>query len=705
MDRSTSDAGKRQKIAILGGGMAALAAAFELTSQPDWKEKYEVTVYQLGWRLGGKGASSRGKYGRIEEHGLHVWLGSYENAFRLIQRCYQELGRSLDEQLATWEEAFKPQNIIALDERVEGEHDPWLLNIPMRSSVPGRMASDSEPEPMMSEAILHGVKLVHGHFHASPHAGGRLSLGRLLLAIALPLARRAHAHHSRGRPRSAKRHHAVMGWFLERFRTWLLRRVEPLIESNHDSRRLFILIDFALANILGVLHDDLILCGVDQVDHLDYREWLRRHGALDRPTLESVLIRVPYDLGFSYVDGDPGQPQFAAGAAIRVVMRMALYRGAFVWELQAGMGETIFAPLYQVLKARGVRFEFFHRVTELVPEWNDGRAWISQIKMARQVRLLDEAGGYDPLEPVNGLLCWPPHPRFEQLERGEELKQGGYNLESFWTRWVDADPDVSLNVGEDFDQVVLGISLGALPYLCDRLRQDPAWRDMLDHLPTVQTQALQVWLKPDNAGLGWPYWKEGRYILDIKQDPFDTWADLSHLLMREMWPGEHFPSSVHYFCSALPGPKRAPPTSEHAFPEEALKQVELHAAELLKGRAPRIWPHSVAGTSGTFDWDLLIDPENRTGEARLKAQFFRANVDPSERYIYAAPGTLRFRMRSDQSGFDNLILAGDWTRNGLNVGAMESAVMSGMQASRAICGHPERIAFEAFGDGLSPEDC
>ena len=89
----------------------------------------------------------------------------------------------------------------------------------------------------------------------------------------------------------------------------------------------------------------------------------------------------------------------------------------------------------------------------------------------------------------------------------------------------------------------------------------------------------------------------------------------------------------------------------------------------------------------------------------MKAQFFRANVDPSERYIYAAPGTLKYRLRSDQSGFDNLFLAGDWTRNGLNVGAMESAAMSGMQASRAICGYPKRVAFESFGDGLSPEDC
>ena len=306
--------------------MAALAAAFELTSQPDWKDKYEVTLYQLGWRLGGKGASSRGEYGRIEEHGFHVWLGSYENAFQLIERCYQELGRSLDDQLATWQEAFKPQNIVALDERVNGEQKPWLLKIPMRRSVPGKMASDAEREPLMSEAILHGVELVHGHFHASPHSKGRLSMGQLFLRVALPLARRAHAHHVHGRPEAAKRHHAVMGWFLERFRSWLLRRVEPLIESNTDGRRLFIVIDFALANILGILRDDLILCGLDQVDHLDYRDWLRRHGALERPTLESPVIRVLYDLGFSYQDGDANKPQFAAGAAIRVVMRMALFR-------------------------------------------------------------------------------------------------------------------------------------------------------------------------------------------------------------------------------------------------------------------------------------------------------------------------------------------------------------------------------------------
>ena len=80
-------------MAILGGGMAGLSAAWRL-SEPGWRDRFDsITVYQRGWRLGGKGASSRGQHGRIEEHGLHVWLGSYENAFALLRECYAELDR------------------------------------------------------------------------------------------------------------------------------------------------------------------------------------------------------------------------------------------------------------------------------------------------------------------------------------------------------------------------------------------------------------------------------------------------------------------------------------------------------------------------------------------------------------------------------------------------------------------------------------
>ena len=36
------------------------------------------------------------------------------------------------------------------------------------------------------------------------------------------------------------------------------------------------------------------------------------------------------------------------------------YRGAVFWRMRGGMGETVFSPLYRVLKQRGVRFQFMH---------------------------------------------------------------------------------------------------------------------------------------------------------------------------------------------------------------------------------------------------------------------------------------------------------------------------------------------------------
>lgn len=85
------------KIAILGGGVGSMTAAYCLTNPgPDGKRPdHDITVYQLGWRLGGKGASGRNarEGNRIEEHGLHIWMGFYANAFRMIRDVYGELDR------------------------------------------------------------------------------------------------------------------------------------------------------------------------------------------------------------------------------------------------------------------------------------------------------------------------------------------------------------------------------------------------------------------------------------------------------------------------------------------------------------------------------------------------------------------------------------------------------------------------------------
>ena len=48
-----------QKIAILGGGVGSMTAAYYLSDLPGWQKNYDITVYQQGWRLGGKGASGR----------------------------------------------------------------------------------------------------------------------------------------------------------------------------------------------------------------------------------------------------------------------------------------------------------------------------------------------------------------------------------------------------------------------------------------------------------------------------------------------------------------------------------------------------------------------------------------------------------------------------------------------------------------------
>ena len=78
----------------------------------NWTDRFDrITVYQRGWRLGGKGASSRGPNGRIEEHGLHVLLGYYDHTFDVMGRCYEALDRAQSDPtcpIRTWDEAVAP---------------------------------------------------------------------------------------------------------------------------------------------------------------------------------------------------------------------------------------------------------------------------------------------------------------------------------------------------------------------------------------------------------------------------------------------------------------------------------------------------------------------------------------------------------------------------------------------------------------------
>jgi hypothetical protein len=124
--------------------------------------------------------------------------------------------------------------------------------------------------------------------------------------------------------------------------------------------------------------------------------------------------------------------------------------------------------------------------------------------------------------------------------------------------------------------------------------------------------------------------------------------------------------------------------SAHSYLAEHRSQVRANAIELVE----RGLAHLLPGTSdrGSFRWDLLCGRDGHAGVSAIDTQLYLANIDPSDRYVQCAPGSDAYRLRADESGYDNLFLAGDWTDNGLNAGCIEAAVLSGLQAANAVLG-------------------
>lgn len=718
-----------QKVAILGGGVGAMTAAYYLTEQPGWRNRYEITVYQMGWRLGGKGASGRNaEYGeRIEEHGLHIWFGFYDNAFAMMQKAYAALGRPPGAPLATWQDAFKPQHFITLMELVDGQWKTWPIDTPIKPGEPGH-GNESIGLWAMATTAYAWVRMWFDDLRhalddaalpAPPVSTGDHPdwLHRLAAAVeqdvehlaadAKHVAEALHAF-SLSLPEDLDQHddghRSLMHAALRGLRAWLWDAVLQRLEGNDTLRRLYICIDLAVTSLIGMIEDGVFLHGFDVINDIDFYAWLTKHGANPRYTVHSAPVRGFYDLVFAYEDGDFDRPNIEAGTMLRGMMKVAIaYHGGIMWKMQAGMGDTVFTPLYQVLKARGVTFRFFHKVEELLPA-EDGSMTVDAIRLTRQADVTRGPDHYDPLVDVKGLACWPSTPNYGQIvpEQAELLQQGDVNLESNWTDWPQLYeqrfgrplPQLTLKRGEDFDLVVFGISVEGVSQLCPQLVQrSPALQTMTRKVRTVATQAYQVWLNQDVQQIGWTqYASDGQEpVLSAFSEPFDTWAPMDQLLAREDWPPPYVPKNVSYFCSALPL-AHYPPPSDHAFPAHCESTVKQNAVSQLTQQIRWLWPNVAA--AGSFDWPVLVDPQQRVGEQRFDAQFWRANIDPSERYVLSVVGSSAARLTADGSGFGNLYLAGDWLRTGLNAGCVECAVMGGMQASRAISGWPRVIRGE-----------
>jgi uncharacterized protein with NAD-binding domain and iron-sulfur cluster len=700
------------RVAVVGGGCAAIAAAFELT-RPEHRGRFAVTVYQQGWRLGGKAVSGRGEHGRIEEHGLHTWMGYYENAFRLLRECYAELGRD-------WRDAFFPSPRLALaEEREDDGWGSWNALFPPMPGLPGDPLTAENPFSV-SGYLVHAARLLAAvveSAHSRQEGGGfrkpavpRLSplapeavlagLERLvrygylatLVGLAEAMQGLAALFGSWSRHPPGRGAEAAVLRPLENVASSAQRLLSELASRDDELRRVWGIVDLLLTVIRGVIRFGLVTDprGFDAVDDYELREWLELNGA-SRSTLESDFLRaVAYDRLFAYEDGDPDRPRISAGQALREFLRFLFtYRGAIFWKMRASMGDVVFAPFYEALRRRGVRFEFFHHLEAVRLAQEDRlrpgeRPYVESLELDVQAAV--RSGSYEPLIQVRNFSCWPAQPDLSQLIDGERLAAEGWNPESFWDRRRAGQK--TLRVGEDFDFVVLAVGLGVVPHVCaDILARDRRWRRMVESLKLVETVAFQLWLNQDIVALGGPRAED--VILTGFVKPFDTWADMTHHLRAEAWPAGRAPRSLAYFCGPLPSGPKPQGRDDAGYLASRREVARQEAIRFLDRHMGHLWPGAVR-PGGGFRWELLVTPgaDRAAGPKRFETQHWTANSNPSDRYVLTVPGSAKDRISPLDNTYDNLTVAGDWTDSGFNSGCVESAMMSGRLAAHALSGCP-----------------
>jgi uncharacterized protein with NAD-binding domain and iron-sulfur cluster len=676
-------------VVILGGGLSGLVSALNLTA-PEQQGRYAVTVYQLGWRLGGKCATGRNPEiaSRIQEHGLHVFMGQYDNAFAMIQGLYAEAAHP---PFPDWRKGYTQQPAMSLMEEVDGQWIPWVIDLPVFPGTPGITPPPSIFERMvqMIEAIIHHSSNTHAAAFAEAGAASR-PWWRRLLDRALRLLGKATEEAGLGLLRGAlgvlnaldpdplthsAADHSRLADALHEARAWMGRKIAAAVAGDNELRRFWILADLGLSNLIGGLRDGLLLdpeANLEAVNRHDYKAWLIAHGA-DAMTANSAPVRALYDLIFAYPEGDwTGSGNVEAGTLFLSLINTATYQGSIIWKFNTATGDLVMQPMYDVLKARGVNFQFFSRVDALVPD-AAGTA-IASVTIGCQAVLA--GSDYDPLVTLaSGQRVWPDRPLYDQLQDGAALKASGADLESNWTTWPDPLPPLTLTAGQDYDLVVLAIPPGAHREICAALiARNSNWQDFEGAIQTVATQSLQTWTTVGEETLGWT---DPAMVGGFDMSNLNSWADISEVLATEEWPVASGVVGEQIACGPMPCPAYPPAKADTAYPAQAQAQADAAAKAYLDGEVAVFWPKRF-GKNGPRDGTLV-------------STYSRANIDPSERYTLSVTGTSRTRMRTCDSGYGNLYLAGDWIQNSQNLGSFEATTVSGMLASRAISGFPQTI--------------
>lgn len=707
----------KRKIAILGGGIAGLAAAYELSKTAELREAYCVTIYQMGWRLGGKCASGRNADGRIEEHGLHVWFGCYENAFRMLRDVYASWRKGPDNPLRDWTDAIKPHSFTPLGEFEAGNFFWWNLKWPPYPGTPGDGSIFPSGWAIVKKLISLITRLIHSDDYlrdfaindrrALKDAVALLSLiydsslegavgGKRTVTVTIgglaDVACNLPDQCTDSRSDELTRSHMALSGLLE----ILERSIVSAGKTKPLSLLLIETVDIGIALARGIIAD--VLMGSEDrrrsLSDIEFRDWLVAHGAKRAHVSHSTVLRCLYDTAMQYTNGDCTSPDMAAVTGVIVSVRfLCTTKGSMLWRLETGMGEAVIAPIYEVLKDRGVSVEFFRRVEDI--EVSSDGTRVIRIRLARQAEVTTEP--YEPIDTlhgrpgVEGMRYWPAEPFWAQIVNGSDLKKRHVNFESHWCgeKPTGYDP---LVVDKDFHDVVIAISVGEFKVLNgDKslaqavLDTDPGFLKMTQQISLIPTQSFQFWCNKNLQDLGWQHLSPAA----VGWAPaFNIWADMTQTLKHE--PAG--PASVQYFCGPYHTLLYTKSRTDQTVPGTGQQEVFSQAVDWFTRNGLVFLPGT--GTQKKVDWNFLYVTDGSSGQARVARQWLRANIDPTECIPSSATGSIDWRISAHGPKAKNLFVAGCWIRTGFEVSCVEGAVMAGMQAARAISGSPQEITGE-----------
>lgn len=601
---------------ILGGGLGGMSAAWGLSRTQALRDTFEVTLVQPGWRLGGKCASGRqAGSGRIHEHGLHMFMGWYEHAFYMLREVYGDWPNPGARMFPTAQDAFLPLRRLYFGR--PGSEDFWDLPFMAHKGYPG---DDPNGKANLIDLAVGVIDSLHRQLKLLPPVIPASTPAFLLVKVLEALAA-------------------------------TVKRSGLAAQEAYKAR---VLIEICTAALTGIAAAGMPANGPEVINHLDFRDWLTANGATTVAT-DSAVIKALYDLAFAYPGGDETTPAMEAGSMLHAALQMAAgYRDAPVYRMRAGMGDVVFAPLYEVLKARGVKFRFFHRAKSLTLSVDKSR--VATVTLQRQVDLAAGLTDYDPLIncPVAGkdLHAWPDEPVWAQLSAATPSAAYAKSLEM-------GGPEVAtetLSLGTHFDEVVLAIPLGG-DLGVTLAAADAHWAAMRGAMKTVATESVQLWTTKSVFDMGWAF---GPTVLAAFAPPLSDWADMSHLLPIEGATGGA--QGLIYLCGVATDPTN-------------MAVVYDGLSDWLDAHCQSLWPKT-AEPAG-FRYDTLVG-------GSLDTQYVRVNAEGSERYVLSVPKSSATRIAPGATGFKNLCVAGDWVLGDINGGCAEGAVQGGHDAADAL---------------------